>query len=99
MSAIQEVNHKKISLKKLEINGLCRVNLPRFEGKLALGVVNSFQAIYIEGKEPYLMVWVEMLIEGNIRPFELENLEPMPKTANGWESALVAEIIRSEASI
>lgn len=92
-----ENGSKAKSIKVLKAGSLVRVILPAFEGKFALGVVSHFQVIYYSD-EVYVMVHVEMLIEGLVRPFELENLEVMPRIANGWDAGLVAEVLRAEAA-
>jgi hypothetical protein len=81
----------------LKVGSLCRVNLPTYEGKLALGVVQSFQVFYSADQPPYCMAWVDMLIEGRERPFSLENLEVVPRALAGSDQGLVFEIIKEAA--
>lgn len=64
-----------MSIKVMKIGSLCRVTLPNFKEKLAIGRVCDVQIIYTNSEAPYLMVWVEMLIDSVKRPFEAENLE------------------------
>lgn len=77
----------------LKAGSLVRVKLPIFEGKLALGVVTSLQVLYIGSENPYLMVWVDMLIGGINRPFEPENLEVIPRNKNGFDQCFVADLL------
>jgi hypothetical protein len=85
----------KSSIRKLNQGSLVRVILPNFEGKNALGTVSSFQVLFIEGCAPYLMIWVEMLIDGHIRPFELENIEILPRINNGYDQEYIADLMKA----
>lgn len=93
--------HKKISqdnyVKTLKEGSLCRVTLPAYGGKFALGAVRSFQVLYYPGEKPYHIVWVEMLIEGHVRPFEPENLEALPRALNGFDQAFQFDLMKDAA--
>ena len=91
--SIEQGNYVKI----LKVGSLCRVKLPAYGGKFALGAVRSFQVLYYPNEKPYHMVWVEMLIEGHVRPFEPENLEALPRALNGFDQALQFDLMK-EAS-
>lgn len=80
----------------MRAGSLVRVNLPKFDGKMGLGVVTHFQVIYYD-KTPYHMVWVDMILDGVNRPFEAENLEVLPKIVNGRDNEFVASLL-NEAS-
>lgn len=84
-------------LKVLKTGSLCRVTLPQFEGKLALGVVTSLQVLYLSNESPYVIVWVEMLLEGRSRPFEPEHLEVMPRIQNGFDHAFQFDLMKAAA--
>ena len=92
---------KKISqdnyVKILKEGSLCRVTLPAYGGKFALGAVRSFQVLYYPGEKPYHIVWVEMLIEGHVRPFEPENLEALPRALNGFDQAVQFDLMKDAA--
>lgn len=77
----------------LKAGSLVRVKLAQFEGKLGLGVVSHFQVIYYDGGNPYIMVWVDMLIDGANRPFEAENLEVIPRIKGGFDQCFVADLL------
>jgi hypothetical protein len=42
-------------------------------------------------------VWVEMLIEGHVRPFEPENLEALPRALNGFDQSLQFDLMKDAA--
>lgn len=84
---------KKSTIQTLKQGSLVRVVLPSFDGKYAIGTVQTFQAYFIAGNAPYMLIWVEMHIDGVLRPFELENLEPIPVCVNGWVAEYVAQLI------
>lgn len=88
-----------MSIKILKIGSLCRVTLPNFKEKLAVGRVCDVQIIYTENEAPYLMVWVQMLIDNVKRPFEAENLELIPrhKFSNEHEFYRLSETLEAVA--
>lgn len=86
------------TIQKLSQGSLVRVNLPMFEGKYALGTIDFFQIIYTKDAPVMLLVWVDMLIDGRKRPFEVENLEPMPRIKNGFDNDFMADLITDKAA-
>lgn len=85
------------SLRVLKVGSLCKASIPTLEGKLAIGVVQSFQVLYYKNNDPYVMAWVEMLIDGHKRPFELQQLEVLPRAINGNDQALIIELMKEAA--
>jgi len=93
------ISAKKSKIQVLRVGSLCRVILPSFEGKFALGVVTQFQVVYYMDAPPYIMAWVDMLIDGVNRPFELENLEVLPRFVNGFDNAFIADCVAAVAAV
>lgn len=89
-------SEKKQTFFSLKTGSLVRVNLAGFEGTLALGVVADFQTIYTENGVTSL-IWVDMLIDGHKRPFEAENLTPLPRIQNGFDHAFIADLMKEAA--
>lgn len=84
---------KKSEISILKAGSLIRVKLAKFEGKFALGVVSHFQVLYYPDQNPYVMIWVDMLLDGALRPFEAENLEVIPRIKNGFDQCFVADLL------
>lgn len=87
----------KSTLTVLKAGSLVRVNLPSFDGVLALGVVTEFQVLYYKDQPPYFMVWVDMIIDGKNRPFEPENLDIIKRNNNGFDQEFIAELLKEAA--
>jgi hypothetical protein len=87
----------KSTIQTLKQGSLVRVTLPSFEGKYAIGTVQNLQAYFIAGNVPYMLIWVEMHVDGVVRPFELENLEPVPAYVNGWVGEYVSQLMTDYA--
>lgn len=86
----------KSLVKSLKIGSMVRVTLPMFEGALAIGRVCDVQIVYIDNGI-YTFVWVDMSLDGVKRQFTPDNLEVMPNVINGFDNALMFEIV-SEAN-
>lgn len=81
--------------KSIKNGSMVRVNLPMFEGVLAVGRVCDIQIVYLDG-QTYTFVWVDMTIDGVKRQFSPENLDILPNVVNGFCNDFVADLI-SEA--
>jgi len=86
----------KQSVKSIKLGSLVRVNLPVFQGALAIGTVSDIQIVYI-GNEVYTFVWVDMTIDGVKRPFTPENLDAMPNIINGFDNRFISDVISEVA--
>jgi len=75
-------------MKFLRQGSLCRVKRPEYQGKLALGKVNSIKLFYPDDGEPYAMVFVEMLLDCSVKLFCIEEIEAMPSVVNGFDNEL-----------
>lgn len=84
-------------MKILKTGSIVKAHIPTLTGKLALGVVQSFQVVYTDGHDPYVMVWVEMLINNDLRAFELPQLEVLPRTIKGQDQGYVIELMKEAA--
>lgn len=63
----------------IKVGSIVRANHPQFNGVLCIGVVDSFQLFIDDGKPPYVLIWVDMLLTGSKFPFEASHLELIPR--------------------
>ena len=85
----------KSLVKSIKLGSMVRVTLPMFEGALAVGRVSDVQIVYIDDGI-YTFVWVDMSMDGVRRQFTPDNLDVLPNVANGFDQALMFDIV-SEA--
>lgn len=70
-----------MSTNLIRVGSIVRANHPQFNGVLSVGAVRDFQLFIDDGRPPYVLIWVDMLISGTVYPFEPEHLELIPRNA------------------
>ena len=94
------------SIKTLKVGSLCRVTLPLFKEKLALGAVRSFQVVYPPEQKPYLIECLTFRMRGHEEasgtkyvPTELFKLWEMKDPIKNYERFLLEEKVINEMEI
>lgn len=82
----------KYLVKSVKIGSMVRVTLPVFEGVFAIGRVCDVQIVYIEN-DIFTFVWVDMSFDGVKRQFTPDNLDVLPNVINGFDNALMLDVI------